>query len=82
MNLMPPPSQLFDAQIALQPFLEIIPSTLAPKQKEKQGDVTRTRKLPLPRLITLTLSLVGNGDSNGVDIHIGNFFRNARRSGI
>ncbi len=80
MSLMPSPSQPFDAQTALQPFLDIIPSTLDPKQKEKQGDFTRTRKLPLPRLITLTLSLVGNGDSNGVDIHAGKFFRNARRS--
>ncbi len=66
----------------LQEFLKIIPTILAPEQKTKKGLFTRTRKLPLPKLIASILSLVANGNHHGVDIHIGNFFRDARRSGL
>ena len=66
----------------LQAFWDIIPTTLAPAQKTKKEDFTRTRKLPLSRIMACTLSIVANGDHNGVDIHAGKFFRDARRSGL
>ena len=62
--------------------MDIIPSTLAPEQKTKPEDFTRARKLPFPRLIATILSLVADGTRNGVDIHAGTFFRDARRSGL
>ena len=66
----------------LKAFMDIIPSTLAPEQKTKPEDFTRARKLPFPRLIATILSLVADGTRNGVDIHAGAFFRDARRSGL
>lgn len=71
-----------ETQQTLQAFLKIIPNALDVKQKLCPKHFTRTRKLPLPKLMTCTLSLVGNGTDHGVDIHVGTFFRNARRSGI
>ncbi len=66
----------------LQAFWDIIPTTLDPAQKTKKEDVTRTRKLPLSKVITCIFSFVANGDHNGVDIHAGKLFRDARRSGL
>jgi hypothetical protein len=66
----------------LHMFWDIIPPTLAPEQKTKPEDFTRTRKLPFSRLIVSLLSLVADGSRNGVDIHAGKFFRDARRSGL
>lgn len=63
-------------------FWDIIPTTLAPHLKKKKGLFTRTRKLPFPKLLTPILSLVANGNHNGVDVHLGDFFRDARRSGL
>ncbi|MCP4601199.1 MAG: IS4 family transposase [Proteobacteria bacterium] len=60
----------------------MIPTTLAPEQKTKPEDFTRTRKLPFPKLMASILSLVADGTRNGVDIHAGKFFRDARRSGL
>ncbi len=66
----------------LQSFLNIIPETLDSAQKVSPKDFTRTCKLPFPKLIITTLSLVANGNHNGVDIHTADLFRNARRSGL
>ncbi|WP_404361397.1 IS4 family transposase [Methylotuvimicrobium sp. KM1] len=55
--------------------------TLADDQKQSAEHFTRTRKLSLPNLITLVLSLVTSDKSAGVDIHSGEFFKQARRSG-
>lgn len=74
-------SSIHDQRI-VQPFLNIIPETLDPAQKTSPKDFTRACKLPFPKLITTTLSLVANGNHNGVDIHSGDLFRNARRSGL
>jgi hypothetical protein len=82
MLISPSASASCDAQCTLQPFLTIIPEALDVKQKRCPKDFTRTRKLPLPRVIICTLSLVANGNTNGVDTHVGNIFRTARRSGL
>jgi hypothetical protein len=82
MLISPSTSASSDAQRTLQPFLTIIPKTLDVKQKLSPKDFTRTRKLPLPKVIICTLSLVGNGHDNGADIHLGDIFRDARRSGL
>ncbi len=66
----------------LHSFLTIIPSTLPSKQKTRTEDFTRTRKLPFSKVITTTLSLVANGNKNGTDHHLGDFARDARRSGL
>jgi hypothetical protein len=82
MLISPSVSASCDAQLLLQPFLNIIPQAIDVKQKLRPEDFTRTRKLPLLKLIICTLSLVGNGNDNGVDIHSGDFFRDARRSSL
>jgi hypothetical protein len=82
MLISPSASASCETQPPLQPFLNIIPKTLDVKQKRCPNDFTRTRKLPLPNVIICTLSLVGNGNDNGVDTHVGTMFRNARRSGL
>ncbi len=82
MLISPSASTSCDAQRTLQPFLNIIPHALDVKQKLCPKDFTRTRKLPLPNVIICTLSLVGNGNDNGVDTHLGTLFRNARRSDL
>ena len=66
----------------LQAFQDIMPSTRAPEQKTKPEDFTRTRKLPFPQLIVFIVSLVANGNHHGVEIHSGDFSRDARRSGL
>jgi hypothetical protein len=71
-----------DLQPILQPFLNLIPDTLEVQQKRRPQDFTRTRKLPCNKIILSTLSLVGKGNNNGATTHLGNLFRNARRSGL
>ena len=66
----------------LASFLKLIPQQPAVGEKQRQGDFTRQRKLPFARLILFILSLCGKGHQEGVDIHAGSFFRNARRSGL
>jgi hypothetical protein len=66
----------------VQPFFTILPETLDVKQKRRPQDFTRTRKLPFPKVILCTMSLVGKGNTNGVDTHLGSVFRTARRSGL
>ena len=51
-------------------------------QKLSDRDFCRERKLSLPWLITFVLHLAGAGKTEGVDIQSGDFFNNARRSGV
>lgn len=67
----------------LDAFLQLIPHRpssatfpLSPKT------FVRQRKLTLPGLIVLLLSLTASGKSQGVDGKVGTFFRQARRSGL
>ena len=82
MLISPSVSASCDPQRTWPPFLNIIPQTLDVKQKVSPQDFTRTRKLPLSKVILCTVSLVGNGNNNGVDTPVGTLFRNARRSGL
>lgn len=82
MLISPSTSASHDMQRTLQPFLNILPDTLDVKQKRRPQDFTRTKKLPFPKVILCTMSLVGKGTKNGVDTHLGNVFRTARRSGL
>ena len=52
-------------------------------EKSKPGHFTRTRKLPLPRLIVTLLHLTAGGSRHeGVDIKLGGFFNLSRRGGL
>jgi hypothetical protein len=82
MLISPSSSPSCDAHTPLQPFLSIIPQALDVQQKVSPKHFTRTRKLPVAKVLTCTLSLVANGTHHGVDIHAGKFFRDARRSGL
>ena len=66
----------------LSRLLSLIPDNLSPKHKEKEQDFTRKRKLPFRKLIVFILSITVSGKSKGVDSKSGEFFRNARRSGL
>lgn len=66
----------------MQKILSIIPKRINPSQKKKDSDFTRDCKLPFPKLITFILSIVASGKSKGVDTKSGEFFKNARRSGL
>ena len=66
----------------LAPFLTILPTALPAESKPRPEDFTRNRKLPFPTVITTTLSLVANGNTHGMDHHLGAFMRDARRSGL
>jgi hypothetical protein len=63
-------------------LLEIIPRTIHLSQKQSPKDFTRNRKLTFPRLLVFILSLVTSGKSRGIDLKSGEFFRNAKRSGL
>ena len=63
-------------------FSKIIPKHIDPCFKRSPTDFTRNRNLPLPKLITFTLSLAASGINQGVDPKLGQFFKNARRSGL
>ena len=63
-------------------FLQIIPSSLRPEQKKCPTDFSRQRKLPLPRLFVLLLSLAGGGRTEGVEIETASLFKLARRCGL
>jgi hypothetical protein len=63
-------------------FLDLIPENIDPEIRQSPGHFTRTRKLPFQKLVTFILSLVAGGKSKGVDIKSGEFFKNARRSGL
>jgi len=53
-----------------------------PSMRLNEKDFTRERKLTLPMLIVFILHLVGAARTEGVDVEIGRFFRNAKRSGL
>ncbi|MCP4104651.1 MAG: IS4 family transposase [Desulfobacteraceae bacterium] len=48
----------------------------------QNSDFTRNRKLPFPKLIVFVLSIAAGGKSRGTDTKSGEFFRNARSSGL
>ena len=66
----------------MQKFLHIIPRTIDPSKKQAPKDFTRNNKLTFPKLITFILSITASGKSKGVDMKSGDFFRNAKRSGL
>ena len=53
-----PTMSSFDEQAVLSSFLDIIPETLDPALKVSPKHFTRHSKLPFPKVITTTLSLV------------------------
>jgi hypothetical protein len=63
-------------------FLNIIPRSIDPSKKQSPKDFTRNNKLTFPKLITFILSITASGRSKGVDVKSGDFFRNAKRSGL
>jgi len=63
-------------------FLKIIPGEIKPEYKISPKDFIRERSLPFPKAVALTLSITANGSAQGVDSKNGQFFKNARRSGI
>lgn len=50
--------------------------------KHRVQDFSRRRKLPLPRLIVLLLSLVASGRDKSIDTKLSDFFTLARRSAL
>ncbi len=64
------------------PFINIIPREINPKDKMAASDFTRNNKLTFAKLIIFILSIVASGKSKGVDSKSGEFFKNARRSGL
>lgn len=63
-------------------FLKIIPSRISLRHQLSPKHFCRKRKLPFPRLVTFLLSITLSGKSKGVDSKSGEFFKNARRSGL
>lgn len=63
-------------------FFHFIPTELPDAEKTSAVDFTRTRTLTLPKLIVFLLFLAASGKQKGVDGKSGEFFRNARRSGL
>jgi hypothetical protein len=63
-------------------FLGLIPSQIYSKHQKRREDFSRKRKLSFSKLITFILSITSSGKSKGVDSKSGEFFRNARRSGL
>lgn len=65
-----------------QHFINIIPTEISPVHKQSSSDFTRNRDLPFSKLITFTLSITASGTNQGVDVKSGQFFKNAKRSGL
>lgn len=63
-------------------FINIIPKEINPEHKISPKDFIRERCLPFPKTIALTLAITANGSDQGVDTKCGQFFKNARRSGL
>lgn len=63
-------------------LLSIIPFRCPSEHKTKSSDFTRNRKLPFRKLIVFVYHLVGKGHTEGVDTELGQFFKNAQRSGL
>ncbi len=64
------------------PFINIIPREINPEDKMAHSDFTRKNKLTFAKLIIFILSIVASGKSKGVDSKSGEFFKDARRSGL
>ena len=62
--------------------MSLIPKEISLHHKRKEKDFTRERKLPFPKLIVFILFITVSGKGKGVDSKSGEFFRNARRSGL
>lgn len=62
--------------------MKIIPSRISLRHQLSPKHFCRKRKLPFPRLVTFLLSITLSGKSKGVDSKSGEFFKNARRSGL
>jgi hypothetical protein len=69
-------------KIIRQKFIEIIPSSIPAQYLQNEADFIRERKLPFPKLITFTLHITTSAKNEGVDIRLGDFFKDARRSGL
>jgi len=65
-----------------QDFIDILPKQIDSSYKYRPSDFTRDRHLPFAKLITFTLHLASSGTHKGVDVKSGDFFKNARRSGL
>ena len=65
----------------LENILTLFSSGMSPDPEQDPKHFQRQRKLPFERLLTFVLHLVG-GDTKGVDIKSGLFFKMARRSGV
>jgi hypothetical protein len=63
-------------------FLNLIPGSIHPAYKQNPADFSRNRKLSFPKLVTFLLSVTASGKCKGIDSKSGEFFKNARRSGL
>lgn len=64
-------------------LISLLPSFCQTVDKSKKEYFTRTRKLPLPRLIATLLHLTAGGSRHdGVDIKLGGLFNLSRRNGL
>jgi Transposase DDE domain len=64
-------------------LISLLPSFCQTVEKSKAEHFTRSRKLPLPRLIVTLLHLAAGGSRHdGVDIKLGDFFNLSRRGGL
>lgn len=63
-------------------IVNLVPRFLPTSEKKSLCDFTRTRKLPLEKIIVFILHLTASGKPGGVDIQSGLFFGAARRAGL
>ena len=62
--------------------MDFVPHSLESPHRIDPRHFTRTRKLPLHRLIVFVLHLVARGRTEGMDIEAQTFFAQARQSGL
>jgi len=62
--------------------IDIIPEDTPPPLKQSRKDFTQNRDLPLPEVLTFRVSLAAVGTNQGVGPKAGQFFKNARWSGL
>ncbi len=63
-------------------MIELLPSKVNPVYQISSKDFTRNSVLTLPKTIVFVLSAVASGKAKGIDNKSGEFFKNARRSGL
>ncbi len=51
-------------------FVSLIPGKTDPCARQKSADLTRKRKLPFSKLTVFVLSIVANGKSRGIALHL------------